>query len=70
MPMDRVLTECDGPFARRNEQPLHPWDVADAHESLAAIWAVPPSEVDEILRHNLKTLGRSLHDGGPEIPNR
>jgi TatD DNase family protein len=54
MPRERVLTECDGPFARQKELPLHPWDVADAYESLAAIWEVPPSEVDRLLRHNRK----------------
>jgi TatD DNase family protein len=63
MPRARVLTECDGPFARQKDQPLHPWDVTDAHKSLAAIWEVPPSEVDRLLRHNLKSLGRSLHQG-------
>ena len=60
MPKERVLTECDGPFARQRDKPLHPWDVADAHEVLAEIWEVMPLEVDRLLHHNLKTLGGSL----------
>jgi TatD DNase family protein len=61
MPRERVLTECDGPFARRKEMPLYPWDVMDAHENLAELWGVSSSRVAEVLLDNLKRLGNSMH---------
>lgn len=56
MPQDRVLTETDGPFARRNGQALMPWHVSAAVAPLAAIWSVNASEVAEILHANLRRL--------------
>jgi TatD DNase family protein len=67
MPRERVLTECDGPFARRKEGPLHPWDVKDAYESLTAIWDISSSDLDLLLRDNLRRLGRSLHNGAHPV---
>lgn len=63
MPKGRVLTECDGPFARLNEESLHPWDVTKAYNALATIWEVLPGQIDVLLRDNLTSLGRSLQRG-------
>lgn len=63
MPRERVLTECDGPFARLKEEPLHPWDVTKAYGDLATIWEIPVEHVDVFLRDNLKSLGGSLQRG-------
>ncbi len=38
MPLDRILTETDGPFASSRTGPLMPWDVREAEEGLAALW--------------------------------
>lgn len=57
MPLDRVLTESDGPFTRHEEHPLYPWDVTRALDALADIWNKPPAEVRTALQENLRKLG-------------
>jgi TatD DNase family protein len=56
MPVDRVLTETDGPFTRNGKEPLFPWDVDQAERVLGGIWRTDPSETGERLRDNLKAL--------------
>jgi len=56
MPVDRVLTETDGPFTRNGKEPLFPWDVDQAERALGGIWRTAASETRERLRENLKTL--------------
>ncbi len=60
MPIDRVLTETDGPFARRGRAPLMPWDVYEAETALAQLWNVPRSTVEERLSRNLRQLASML----------
>lgn len=59
MPVDRVLTETDGPFATKNELPLQPADVREVVGELAAIWNTDHSEVEERLTESLRRLLRS-----------
>lgn len=68
MPRDRVLTESDGPFARRNELPLMPWDVCSASESIASIWNESTSTVDSILDENLQHLLSQLARSPDNVP--
>lgn len=56
MPADRVLTETDGPFTRRGNSPLFPWDVVDAETALAKLWAVDQSRARARIRENLGML--------------
>jgi TatD DNase family protein len=56
MPRDRVLTETDGPFAKRGRQPLTPLNVHDAVIDLARLWSVTVQDVDAQLKRNLKEL--------------
>ncbi|WP_414463707.1 Qat anti-phage system TatD family nuclease QatD [Hyphomicrobium sp. DY-1] len=56
MPRDRILTETDGPFAKKGNRPLVPADVALAAQELAAIWKTSTDEVEMILKRNLKEL--------------
>lgn len=58
MPADRVLTETDGPFARRGSAPLMPWHVVEAEASLAELWSVSRADIKERLASNLRTLVR------------
>lgn len=62
MPLDRVLTETDGPFTRQDGLPLHPWDANRALDGLAGIWSKSTIEVRIELRQNLKRLGASVSE--------
>jgi len=57
MPVDRVLTESDGPFTQHEGHPLYPWDVSRALDALADIWNKRPTEVSTDLQENLRKLG-------------
>ena len=56
MPMDRVLTETDGPLARRGRDPLMPWNVDEAEVALGMIWRLPTAAVQHRLSKNLDLL--------------
>jgi len=53
MPIERVLTETDGPFATVNGKPLSPRESSLAVEQLAKIWKRESSEVSDQLHSNL-----------------
>lgn len=56
MPRERVLTETDGPFTRRDDGPLEPCDVAWALDGLAEAWGVSAADVGKTIAANLRTL--------------
>ncbi|QNU60665.1 Qat anti-phage system TatD family nuclease QatD [Vreelandella titanicae] len=56
IPKDRILTESDGPFAKISGKPLMPWDVELAVVGLSRIWDMAPSEANEVLFSNFRTL--------------
>jgi TatD DNase family protein len=62
MPVDRVLTETDGPFTQQDGLPLHPWDADRALDGLAGIWSKSTSEVRIKLHKNLTRLGTSVSE--------
>jgi len=64
MPRDRVLTETDGPFAKRVKRPLMPTDVREAIVDLAQQWSVTEAEVDAQLNNNLKELLSRVREAG------
>ena len=56
MPIDRVLTETDGPIARQRGQALMPWNVREAEVELGTIWNLSVSTVQRRLSRNLRNL--------------
>ena len=56
MPLDRVLTESDGPFAMHKDRAIQPWDVEDAVLQLAEIWSINARDAEQRLLSNLRGL--------------
>lgn len=56
LPVDRLLTETDGPFTMTGELPSTPSDVADVVLDLAALTKVAPLEMARTIRLNLRTI--------------
>jgi TatD DNase family protein len=63
MPPDRVLTETDGPFARKGRQPLFPWDAIRAEDTLGRAWGTDITVTRQRLRDNLRTLAEKANHG-------
>lgn len=56
MPIDRVLTETDGPFAKYENRQLMPWDVTRVFSQLEQIWGYPKNSVVEVIDNNLRKM--------------
>lgn len=56
IPIDRILTETDGPFTRTGDRPSRPGDVVDAVLALARLFDHEPLMVTQMIQTNLKTL--------------
>lgn len=56
IPLDRLLTETDGPFTRTGERPSKPSDVASIVEKLGRLHRLPAVHVAKIVRDNLRNL--------------
>jgi TatD DNase family protein len=56
LPVDRLLTETDGPFTSTGERPAVPADVVDAVLRLARISDVTPFEMAKTIRANLRRM--------------
>ena len=56
MPIDRVLTETDGPMARQRGRALMPWNVRDAEIELGPLWNLSTAGVQRQLSRNLRHL--------------
>ena len=59
IPVDRILTETDGPFGLIQGSPMVPTDAALAVKALAEIWGIPLGEARRQLADNLRRLGSS-----------
>jgi len=59
MPMDRILPETDGPFARVGAKPLMPWQAIDVSHTLAELWGVELQHARAQLSENLERLLKS-----------
>lgn len=57
MPLDRVLTETDGPFAQIEGRAAWPWEAAIAVQELGSLWGASPPELERQLMSNLARLG-------------
>lgn len=58
IPLDRMLTETDGPFTRSGDRPSQPSDVATVVEALGRLHGLPASGVASLIRDNLQALLR------------
>lgn len=56
IPLDRMLTETDGPFTRAGDRPSQPADVAGVVESLGRLHGLPATNVANLVRDNLRAL--------------
>ena len=56
MPMNRVLPETDGPFAKIGSVPLMPWQAMDISQTLAELWGVDAQHARTQLSENLQRL--------------
>ncbi|MBR0664863.1 TatD family hydrolase [Roseomonas hellenica] len=56
LPLDRLLTETDGPFVERDGQPLRPRDVGHTVVELAEARNVSAKAVEDAILQNLKRL--------------
>jgi TatD DNase family protein len=58
LPVDRLLTETDGPFVERDGRPARPSDVASTVADIAALRGVPVGEMAQVVIRNLGALAR------------
>jgi TatD DNase family protein len=56
IPLNRMLTETDGPFTSTNDRPSKPADVASVVEVLSRLHGVPPLDMARVVRDNLRVL--------------
>jgi len=56
MPLERVLTETDGPFVQRSGTPIQPGDVADAILACSNTWKMEPADAAFCIRENFRRL--------------
>src|SRR3546814_2568745 len=59
IPIDRVLTETDGPFLTRGDKPINPGDVGRAVEMIASSVGSTIEGVRSQIISNLKSLVQS-----------
>lgn len=60
LPMDRLLTETDGPFTQSDGRPTKPGDVATAVEELARLHRVEAVALARNIQENLRCLVSTL----------
>lgn len=56
IPLDRLLTETDGPFTKTDDRPSKPADVAVVVEALSRLHRMPASTLSATIRDNLRAL--------------
>ena len=64
IPLDRLLTETDGPFTKTDERPSIPADVGVVVEALGRLHGMAASAVAATIRVNLRALLEP--NGGPK----
>lgn len=58
LPIDRILTETDGPFTQVEDRPSEPADVKTAVAAIADVRRVSVDAVSTAVRSNLRSLLR------------
>lgn len=60
IPLDKILPETDGPFARYGEKPIMPWEAMDIVPSLSCIHKQSADVIVQQLQHNTVSLQKRL----------
>lgn len=58
LPMDRILTETDGPFTRIDGHTAEPFDISVSNDIIARVRIVPAHEIARTVQTNLQALLR------------
>jgi TatD DNase family protein len=58
LPLERILTETDGPFTQVASRPTEPSDISKAFEAIAAVRSMDPEAINNAVRTNLQQLLR------------
>ena len=58
IPLNRMLTETDGPFTRTGQRPSQPADVMVVVEALGRLHGLQVADVTRMVRDNLRELLR------------
>ena len=56
MPVERILTETDGPFVKFLSHPSKPSDINHVLEGLATLWNISYEEAQEAVLANFRGL--------------
>lgn len=56
IPLERILTETDGPFTEGKAGPVRPWDAIDCVEGLAGIYDIPVVVMQKSIVGNLLAM--------------
>lgn len=56
IPLDRILTETDAPFARLGDRPLYPWEATSCLPELGEIHQIKPKAMLDRVRRNLRRM--------------
>jgi TatD DNase family protein len=56
LPLDRVVTESDGPFTKADGRVARPEDVGHTVEALARVYKVDAARMADVINSNLRTL--------------
>lgn len=56
VPLERILTETDAPFARSGDRPLYPWEATDCVPELADLHGVDQKQMFDAIKRNLKGM--------------
>ncbi|AVM45901.1 hydrolase TatD [Victivallales bacterium CCUG 44730] len=55
IPLDRILPESDGPFARINGKSIFPWESNHIDSFLADLYKIPKEQISYTIKQNLST---------------
>ena len=58
LPLDRILTETDGPFTQNHGRPAEPADVQETAADIAGALGLPVDAVCNAVRENLQAILR------------
>jgi len=56
IPLDRLLTESDGPFIQINQRPITPWDIKEVLSYLSTTRKLSYFDVERQIKNNFYNL--------------
>lgn len=62
MPLDRIITETDGPFVQTSSGPVGPWDIPRFLGEFAKVIGKPVQDAAELVDLNFRTLSNNAPD--------